>query len=84
MVDVFAIIEVAVYIALVTPATCCLFKHGRMGILGWLMIQAFCFTRIIGNLLVLEDGDKSTAATIINSIGLSPPLIGTVGIIQEA
>jgi hypothetical protein len=84
MVDVFAIVEVGVYIFLVNPATYILFKHGRKGILGWLAIQSFCFTRIIGNILVLKDGDKSTAATIVNSIGLSPLLIGTVGILHEA
>ncbi|KAG0646430.1 hypothetical protein D0Z07_7622 [Hyphodiscus hymeniophilus] len=84
MVDVFAIIEVAVYIALVSPITYILLKHGRKGILGWLALQSFCFTRIIGNILVLKDGDNSTAATIINSIGLSPLLIGTIGIIHEA
>jgi hypothetical protein len=84
MVDVFALIEVAVYIALVNPITYILFKHGRKGILGWFSIQSFCFTRIIGNILVLKDGDKSTAATIVNSIGLSPLLIGAVGILHEA
>lgn len=84
MVDVLAIFEVAVYIFWVNPATYCLFKHGRRGILGWLAIQSFCFTRIIGNILVLKDGEHSTAATIVNSIGLSPLLIGTVGILHEA
>ena len=84
MVDVFAIIEVAVYITLVNPITFILFKHGRKGVLGWLALQSFCFTRIVGNILVLKDGDTSTAATIVNSIGLSPLLIGTIGIIHEA
>jgi hypothetical protein len=84
MVDALAVLEVAVYIFLVNPATYVLFKHGRKGILGWLAIQSFCFTRIIGNILVLKDGEKSTAATIVNSIGLSPLLIGTIGILHEA
>ena len=84
MVDALAILEVAVYIFLVNPVTYVLFKHGRKGILGWLAIQSFCFTRIIGNILVLKDGEKSTAATIVNSIGLSPLLIGTIGILHEA
>ena len=84
MVDALAVLEVAVYIFLVNPVTYVLFKHGRKGILGWLAIQSFCFTRIIGNILVLKDGEKSTAATIVNSIGLSPLLIGTIGILHEA
>ena len=84
MVDVLAVLEVAVYIFLVNPATYVLFKHGRKGILGWLAIQSFCFVRIIGNILVLKDGEKSTAATIVSSIGLSPLLVGTIGILHEA
>lgn len=84
MVDFYSIFEVGVYIILINPATYILFKHGRKGILGWLAIQSFCFTRIIGNVLVLKDGAHSTAATIVNSIGLSPLLIGAVGIIHEA
>jgi hypothetical protein len=84
MVNWLSIFEVAVYIVLVNPATYILFAHGRKGILGWLAIQSFCFTRIIGNILILKDGTHSTAATIVNSIGLSPLLIGIVGILHEA
>lgn len=84
MVDIFSIIEVAVYIFFVHPATYVLFKHGKNGILGWLSIQSFCIVRIIGNILILKDGSHSTAATIVNSIGLSPLLLGTLGILHEA
>jgi hypothetical protein len=84
MVDVLAIIEIGIYVFLVNPVTYVLFKHGKKGILGWLSIQLFCFVRVIGNILILKDGTQSTTATIVNSIGLSPLLLGTIGILHEA
>jgi hypothetical protein len=84
MVDVLSILEVGIYIFLVNPVTYVLFKHGKKGILGWLSIQLFCFIRIIGNILILKDGSQSTAAVVVNSVGLSPLLLGTIGILHEA
>ena len=72
------------YIRVVNPIAFILFKHGWKGTLGWLALQSFCFTRIIGNILVLKYGDKSTAATIVNTFGLSPLLVGAIGVIHGA
>lgn len=76
-----------VYIILIQPITYCLWRHGRPGILGWLCIQSFCVVRIVGSAMLLHaEAAHSTSnnALLLGSIGLSPLLIGTVGILHEA
>ncbi|CAI7587268.1 unnamed protein product [Penicillium bialowiezense] len=74
--------ELAIYIILAIPTLYLLVKHGRQGILGWLFLFIFCSLRIIGSALGLKD--SSPTASLISSVGLSPLLLATSGILHEA
>jgi len=59
------------------------------GLLGWLYLFAFCTLRLVGSGLQIsasksEDVDKIATAALISSIGLSPLLLATTGILHEA
>jgi hypothetical protein len=77
------IVTLVVYVILVQPITYCAWKHGRHGLLGWLVLQSFCGIRVVGSILNLHE-DASTAALIISNVGLSPLLLGTAGVLHEA
>ncbi|GFF74390.1 hypothetical protein CNMCM6936_000548 [Aspergillus lentulus] len=72
----------AIYAVLAIPVLYLLVRHGRYGLLGWLFLFFFCTLRIIGGALAVNN--PSTAATIISSVGLSPLLLATAGILHEA
>ncbi|KAL5360644.1 hypothetical protein BJX96DRAFT_175497 [Aspergillus floccosus] len=72
----------AIYAVLAIPVLYLLVRHGRYGLLGWLFLFFFCTLRIIGSALVIND--TSVAANIISSVGLSPLLLATAGILHEA
>jgi len=87
MADPLAIASIAIYLFLVQPALFCLWKHGWPGFLGWFLLQIFCLLRVVGKAVKLyaEAGPTTDEKTlIINSIGLSPLLLATVGILHEA
>lgn len=73
--------ELAIYAVLSIPTIYILIKHGRTGLLGWLYLFAFCTLRIVGGAMDLSG---NTAAGIISSVGLSPLLLATSGILHEA
>jgi hypothetical protein len=72
----------AIYAVLSIPVLYLLVRHGRYGLLGWLFLFFFCTLRIIGGALAIND--TSGAANIISSVGLSPLLLATAGILHEA
>ncbi|CAG8153467.1 unnamed protein product [Penicillium salamii] len=74
--------ELAIYIALAIPILYLLAKHGRQGLLGWLFLFIFSSLRIVGSALGLKS--SSPTASIISSVGLSPLLLATSGILHEA
>lgn len=87
MADPLAVAEIIIYIILLQPTFVILWKHGRHGILGWSCVQLFCLLRIVGNVVILhEDAIHATdsKALLIGSIGLSPLLLATAGILHEA
>lgn len=87
MVTALPIATIIVFAILATPITYCCFKHGRGGLLGWGIIQSFCLIRIIGGILEIRTettGQDATAALIVTSIGLSPMILGTLGVLHEA
>ncbi|GFF49216.1 hypothetical protein IFM61606_04852 [Aspergillus udagawae] len=71
-----------IYAVLAMAALYLLIRHGRYGLLGWLFLLIFCILRIIGGLVAARD--TGTAANIISSVGLSPLLLATAGILHEA
>ncbi|KAJ9398044.1 hypothetical protein DTO282F9_4954 [Paecilomyces variotii] len=74
--------ELVIYVILIIPVLYLLVKHGRNGLLGWLFLSFFCVLRIVGGGLAIKS--SSPAATIISSVGLSPLLLATAGILHEA
>ncbi|RFN48306.1 hypothetical protein FIE12Z_7473 [Fusarium flagelliforme] len=84
MTDAIAAAKLALYIILAQPAIYCLFKHGKTGFIGWLYIQIFCVLRITTGGIGLHGASSSTGPVILNSIGLSPLLLATSGILHEA
>ncbi|KAL2022921.1 hypothetical protein VTK56DRAFT_4136 [Thermocarpiscus australiensis] len=72
----------AIYAVLAIPVLYLLFRHRRYGLLGWLFLFVFCTLRIIGGGLAISD--TGVAANIISSVGLSPLLLATAGILHEA
>lgn len=82
------IASLAIYLLLIQPVTYCLWKHGKRGILGWIAVHSLCVIRIVGNAVELNAyNNHSTgglAALVLQSVGLSPLLLGAVGILHEA
>ncbi|KAF4451575.1 hypothetical protein F53441_5431 [Fusarium austroafricanum] len=84
MTDSISAAKLAIFLILVQPALYCLFKHGKTGFLGWLFIQLFCVLRIVTGGIGLHESKGSTGFVILNSIGLSPLLLASSGILHEA
>jgi hypothetical protein len=83
----FTVILLIVYIALFFPSLLTFYKHLKSGILGWLSISIFILIRIIGSGLTIHDDNadaRSRAAFLVSSIGLSPLLLCTMGVLHEA
>lgn len=82
------IASLAIYLFLLQPVSYCLWKHGKRGILGWLALHSLCVIRIVGNAVQLNAyNNHSTgglATLILQSVGLSPLILGAVGILHEA
>jgi hypothetical protein len=76
-----------IYFIFLPPTLYCLLKHGKRGILGWFYLQLFCLVRIAGSAAerrIEVTHSTSSAGLILSSIGLSPLLLGTAGILHEA
>jgi hypothetical protein len=83
----FTIILLLVYISLFLPSLFTLYKHFGSNFLGWLSISIFFLLRIIGSGLTIHDDNANAtpkAAILLNSIGLSLLLLGTMGLLHEA
>lgn len=74
--------SLAIYVILSLPVIYLIIKHGRHGLLGWLFLFIFCSLRLIGGALSMNS-DSSTGS-LLSSVGLSPLLLATSGIIHEA
>ncbi|KAM3551710.1 hypothetical protein MY1884_007582 [Beauveria asiatica] len=73
--------QMAIYAAMILPVLYLLVKHGKVSMLGWLYLVAFCMLRILGGALALS---RSKTATIIANIGLAPLLLAASGILHES
>ncbi|KAH8886478.1 hypothetical protein GQ53DRAFT_750721 [Thozetella sp. PMI_491] len=75
----------AIYALLTPPVLYVAFRHGFRGaaILGWGYLFLFCSLKLVGNGMQLSD-PASTGAVIVSSVGLSPLLLATAGVLHEA
>lgn len=76
------------YFLLVGPVLFNAVRHGKHGILGWLPLVSFCLIRIVGGImkLVVEGRNGNVRAEgilIVESIGIAPLFLGTLGVIHE-
>ena len=72
--------ELAIYAVLIIPVIFVLIKHGFKAATGWGFLAAFCMLRIVGGALALAN---VKSASIISSVGLSPLLLSSAGILHE-
>ena len=83
-----AIAELAIYLLLAPLVVFILLKHWLAGLLGWFYLSAFIAVRIVGDCITISDRNNktqsSTSAAILNSIGLSPLILSTAGVLHEA
>lgn len=87
MTNSLAIAELAIYSTLSLPVLFLLFRHGRIGLLGWAYLFAFCTLRLVGGAMSLSSdssSSSSSAASIISNAGLSPLLLAASGVLHEA
>jgi len=77
-----AMAQLAIYAVLALPTVYVLFLHGSSGFLGWFYLLVFGTLRIVGGAMLLHN-PLSTGATTITSIGISPLLLATLGILHE-
>lgn len=81
-------IELAIYIACTPVVIYSALKHRRFGKLGHFFLAAFILLRVIGDGLVIHQRDRvgglTTTAAIINSVGISPLILATMSILNEA
>jgi hypothetical protein len=79
--------QLAIYGPLSLPILFIVYRHGRRGVIGWLYLFVFCTLRIVGPAMQIKANKDHTSGSgpiLISSIGLSPLLLATVGILHEA
>jgi hypothetical protein len=86
--DIVAAIELAVYIPAVIVAVIICVRHGFNRSSGWIYTLILCIVRIAGTVCqFLSHQDHSNglieAKIIIDSIGLSPLLLATLGLLSR-
>ncbi|KAI1441333.1 hypothetical protein F5Y02DRAFT_399866 [Annulohypoxylon stygium] len=74
-----------IYLTLSLPAIFVAFKHGfkHGAIVGWFFLFTFCTLRIVASAIELHDA-TSSGASLVASIGLSPLLAATCGVLHES
>lgn len=75
--------DLVVYLLLLPMAVYTCFKHGQAGFLPWYFFIIFCGARIAGGALGVHD-NQSLAASILQSVGFTPIILGADGMVHEA
>lgn len=85
--EILAVVELIIYICVAPVIAYTYHKHRIHSITGHIYLFVFVILRLTADGLTISsrnDPSGSTTGAIINSIGLSPLLLATVGIINEA
>lgn len=86
--SILSSVELALYALLAPPALFIAYRHGRHGILGYFYLNISIAVRIAAAICQLIDNNNdnttapSRATLILSSIGLSPLLLATSGILH--
>ncbi|GAB7349058.1 hypothetical protein MBLNU459_g8020t1 [Dothideomycetes sp. NU459] len=82
-----AVAELVIYIVILPVITYVLLKHGKKGIQAWFYLITFAILRIVPAAMQISEYNKSEpeseTAAIIDSIGLSPLLLASSGVLGE-
>lgn len=84
-----AIAELVVYIPIALLAIFVVFRHGFHRQLGWIYLCIFCGIRIGGSIMEIlsskhpDNANDKEWATILQSVGLSPLLLSTLGLLKR-
>jgi hypothetical protein len=84
-----AIAELVVYIPTALLTVWVLLRHGIHKQLGWIYLAIFCIIRIAGSALEIEsvnspaNSNDQEWALILQSVGLSPLLLSTIGLLKR-
>jgi len=84
-----AIAEICVYIPIFFLAIVVIFRHGFHRQLGWIYLGIFCIIRLAGAAFKILESQHPTDktdiewASILQSIGLSPLLLASLGILKR-
>lgn len=85
---IVSIIELVVYIPCIVAAFIVCSRHGFRRSSGWIYTLILCLVRIIGAVCQLASYTDNSAgliktALILDSIGLSPLLLATLGLLSR-
>jgi hypothetical protein len=84
-----AIAELVVYIPIALLSLFVVFRHGFYKQLGWIYLCTFSGIRIGGSIMEIlstkhpENANNKEWATILQSVGLSPLLLSTLGLMKR-
>jgi len=84
-----AIAEICVYAPIFLLTLVTVFRHGMGKQLGWIYLTIFCLIRLVGaGFKIASDNDPTNTtdlewATILSSIGLSPLLMASLGLLKR-
>lgn len=84
-----AIAELAVYIPTGLLTVWVVLRHGAHKQLGWIYLAIFCIIRIAGSAMEIQSVNNPSAtnseewALILQSVGLSPLLLSTLGLLKR-
>jgi len=87
--EVIAYAELVVYIPIFLLTAIIIFRHGFQKQLGWIYLTLFCVVRIAGAIFEIKREHAPTNTTdiewseILQSVGLSPLLMATLGLLKR-
>jgi hypothetical protein len=77
-----AVVEFVFYVPSALPVLYCTWAYRQTALVGWIFVVAFVLLQIIGSGLIVaagKEGQPSSTAIILISVGLSPLLVGVAG-----
>lgn len=83
-----SVAEIAIYTPLLGLALFVCLRHGFKRSSGWIFLVALCFIRIVGGACDLVTYNSPSlglfiAVAILDSVGISPLLLATIGILSR-
>ena len=87
--EAIAIAEICVYTPIFLLTVIIVFRHGFKRQSGWIYLAIFCLVRIAGAAFKIEsaenphDKDDAEWAAILQSVGLSPLLLASLGLLKR-